>query len=329
MPVGDHKGLRSEETLQRVAQFYFSRDLLRRNYEELVTFVDYFCARDVAFSYSPVNDKWLQHEGFREVSRLLHNFVAAAHSLVDHSRVIYRQLYEPAGVLCDYPTVVRTRFADDPLAQFVHKLRQMAQHYRLPSLTKSTSIRAGRGGIVGEVNIELRLRVQDLRQFDGWSPPARIFLAGVGEEIQFRPIVAGYYQQVTAFHQWYQHEQERIHGEGLRIYMRSLMHGVAPRPREEVQKLSDGIARLEKKPKNEVTFGDLEAAFRPVLCILDTRRLMLCRHDAALWTETALNAAHTRFEIPEQLCRRVRELVAPELPGALDNGDGQDESNGV
>lgn len=70
--------LRSREAAIRVNQFRFSRAVFQRNYDELLTFLDYFCAPLVAFSYSPVDQKWLWNEGMQEIMRLLHNFVAAA-----------------------------------------------------------------------------------------------------------------------------------------------------------------------------------------------------------------------------------------------------------
>jgi hypothetical protein len=60
--------------------------VFQRNYDELLTFLDYFCAPAVAFSYSPVDQKWLWHDGMDEILHLLHNFVAATQSLVDQRR---------------------------------------------------------------------------------------------------------------------------------------------------------------------------------------------------------------------------------------------------
>src|SRR5687767_15073153 len=97
------RDLRSKDTAIRINQFRFSRKLFQRNYDELIGFIDYFCAPNVAFSFSLVEEKWLWYEGMHEISRLLHNFVAAALSLIDHTRVLYRELYEPHGAIAEYP----------------------------------------------------------------------------------------------------------------------------------------------------------------------------------------------------------------------------------
>ncbi len=76
------------------------------------------------------------------------------------------------------------------------------------------------------------------------------------------------------------------------------MHGVSNGSRQQVANLAHEIAALEHKPRQKITFADLEAAFAPVLSIVDTRRLLLCRHSGRTWIEAALAAAQSRFTVP-------------------------------
>lgn len=301
--------LRAQAAYQRVNQFRFSVELFRRNYTELLTFLDYFCAPQVAFSYSPVEEKWLWHAGMREIGYLLHNFVAAAHSLVDHTRALYRQLYEPNQVLSEFPSEVADRFSEDPLSQFVIKLRQMAQHYRLPSLRNTTEVKNIRGGIAGDVRISLMLQKSDLVQFGGWNAPAKRFLDESPEEIDLRAVITAYYDHVASFHEWFTHQQQTLHGAGPDIYQHLLKHGPVTGPRREIAALDEAIAALEGQDREKITFGDLEQAFRPVLSIIDDRMLLLCRYDGRVWIRTALAFAKSRFDIPEQLEARILNLL--------------------
>jgi hypothetical protein len=152
----EQPSISEQDAAVRVNQFRFSVDLFKRNYNELSIFLLYFSAPQVAFAYSPVEQKWLWQEGMKEVSFLLHNFVAAALTLVDHTRVLYRHLYEPKRLIPSYTEQLQQRFISDPLTQFVVKLRQMAQHYRLPSVSSHTEFRNEADGT--KVQIELRLR---------------------------------------------------------------------------------------------------------------------------------------------------------------------------
>lgn len=307
-PEGDD--LRGKEASIRVNQFRSSRILFQRNFEELVTFLDYLCAPQVAFSYSPVEQKWLWYAGMQEVVRLLHNFVAAALSLVDHTRVLYRQLYEPSGHLSEYESKVATEFAQDSLTQFVIKLRQMAQHYRLPSLENHTEVCGIKNGIAGEVRIQLRLTTEDLRQFDSWNAPATKFLETAGAHIDLRTVVAAYHDHVVAFYEWFEQRQRDIHGIGPDLLRHLSMHGLAVGPRKEIEQLASGVSTLAAKPRESLTFADLEEAFAPVLSVLDVRRLLLCRHDGKVWIATALIAAKTHFPIPADLEAQIRSLIA-------------------
>lgn len=301
--------LRGRDAAIRVNQLRSSRIVFQRNCDELVTLLDYLCAPSVAWSYSPVEQKWLWHDGMQEVVRLLHNFVAAALSLVDHTRVLYRQLYEPRAEFTDYPEEIAATFSRDPLSQFVIKLRQMSQHYRLPSIENHTKVSGVVQGLVGDVTIQLRLKTDDLRQFDGWNEPAREFLDAAGSHIDLRKLVTAYHNHIMEFHQWFEGRQREIHGVGPDLLRRLSVHGVAVGPRKEVEELAAGVTALEAVHREQRTFADLERAFAPVLSIVDMKRLLLCRHNGRVWIAVALAAAQSRFSIPPELESRIHALV--------------------
>src|SRR5689334_322480 len=245
-----------------------------------------------------------------EITRLFHNFVAAALSLIDHTRVLYRQLYEPRNEFPELQSRIEADFANNPLTQFVVKLRQMTQHYRLPSIESHTSMsNIDRDGRVGNVSIQLRLKTDDLRQFDGWNDAARRFLDGAGDRIDLRTIITDYYAHVNQFYQWVDQRQRELHGIGPDLFRHVSMHGVLSGPRKEIADLERRITTLELKEHATRTFADLNEAFWPVLSIVDMRRLMLCTYDARVWIEVALAAAQSRFTIPEDLQSRIRALV--------------------
>lgn len=301
--------LRSPDAAIRVNQLRFSRMLFQRNCDELLTFLDYFCAPSIALSYSRVEQKWLWHEGMFEITRLLHNFVAAALSLVDHTRVLYDELYEPHGGLAAYKEKIAVDFARHPLTQFVKKLRHMTQHYRLPSLQNHTEMLGIQGGVAGSVRIQLRLKVDDLWQYDGWNAQAKKFLKGAGPYLDLRSVVSEYFSHVSAFYEWFEQRQHDVHGIGPDLFRHLSIHGVSTGARREVAELAETIGALESKPQQTITFADLENAFSPVLSIVDARRLMLCRYDGKVWLDVALAAAKSRFTVPPDLEERIRALA--------------------
>ena len=111
----------------------------------------------------------------RDVIRLIHNYVAASVSLIDHTRRLYDKLYTGTGKFIDYQSRIKSEFAQDPLAQFVKCLRKYCQHYKAPELDVTTSWSGEDGGYSRTVN----LMKDDLMTFDGWLAPARKYLEPV------------------------------------------------------------------------------------------------------------------------------------------------------
>lgn len=102
------------------------------------------------------------------------------------------------------------------------------------------------------------------------------------------------------------------------LYRHLLTHGSHVGARPEVDELSRGVDGLERIGAQAITFADLERAFSPVLSVVGTRRLMLCRYDGIIWVDVALSEAKRRFIIPPELEARIRSLLRaaeePHLP---------------
>src|SRR5712671_7127771 len=99
------------DAMQHVLRLRLSLGLLRRNYEELSAAIGHLTSPMVAHEMIALDDGWHRQEAMGEVLYLLHNYVAAAKSLVDQSRRVYRKLYEPTGLLPSYQQEIAERFA--------------------------------------------------------------------------------------------------------------------------------------------------------------------------------------------------------------------------
>jgi len=82
----------------------------------------------------------------RNIIRLTHNFVASAQSLVDHTRVLYKKLCQPRGLLPEFEDEIKKRFQEHGPSSFVVGLRQYYQHYRIPQLLSRLSFSSGDTG---------------------------------------------------------------------------------------------------------------------------------------------------------------------------------------
>jgi len=155
---------------------------------------------------------WLQNRDkligvTNDVIRLLHNFVASALSLIDHTRRLYNKLYATSEKFPDYQPRINHDFAQDPLSQFVKCLRQYCQHYKAPNIDVTVSMNKGDEKVAKTFN----LLVDDLLTFDGWSAPAKKYLATIDAKVEILKIAIEYRNKVIAFYQWFQARQNEIH----------------------------------------------------------------------------------------------------------------------
>jgi hypothetical protein len=292
-----------------VTQFDYSLALFRRNYNELRLLLAHIVSPEIAVDLATVTNRWLLHEAMLEVQFLLHNFVAAAQSLIDHSRVLYKHIYEPSGALPKYQEEVNRRFKSDPLTQFVRGLRQMAEHYRLPTIGADFSMEnLPAGGATFET--KLQLRVADLRQFSEWKAPAKMYLDAAGASIDVAVATRAYYDHVIDFYNWFRQQQKLVHGLTPELWAHLTKHGMESPGPAIVREVLANVGKLEV-PERPITFRDLEEALSPALTILDSRNLKLCLHDPHHWIDVALAAICARFDFPDDLPARLHALVRP------------------
>lgn len=139
--------------------------------------------------------------------RLIHNYVAASQSLIDHTRNFYRKSYEGTGKFSDYQEKVEREFVNDPLAQFVKCLRQYCQHYRAPNVGMTFYFDRGDGKSL----VKFNLLKTDLEQFDSWNKKAKEFLSSIDAEIDILALATAYKIKVEHFYRWFEQRLTDIH----------------------------------------------------------------------------------------------------------------------
>jgi hypothetical protein len=162
-----------------------------------------------------------------EVDRLLHNFLAAAMTLRDHSRNTSRTLLplDDRNELAEaYRERIRLVFAESPLAQFVEDLRHVALHVRLPALRSRAHWSRDEGWSSGVV-----LPRDYLLARGNWGALAKQYIEDAGEQFALLDVVRDYSGQIDEFHDWLREaiierhnaaldELEERHGELLKLW---------------------------------------------------------------------------------------------------------------
>ncbi len=190
--------------------------VFHKNYDELVSHLEHLNdPRQTLFKYS---NEHKDNFNFliEESSRLFHNFLASAKSLVDHTRVLIKRLYSNKEFQKEYDEKLAADITNTPVQKFVQKLRNYAQHYTLP--IPSLKMEFGE-----DIKMSLSLDVEILKQWNGWDPISRSYLENLGDSLCLISLSKEYFVLVEAFYQWLTERQAQIHESDLE-YFQIMMH---------------------------------------------------------------------------------------------------------
>lgn len=193
--------------LQELDRFSNTLQIFEANHQELDRLLWFICE-------SPAGDQLFRRENrsawelaMAEAIRLLQNFVASVSALVEHSRRLYRRMYQSSGAFPEYPEEVKKRFAKDEVVQFVQELRNYCLHYRTPSIGTTMTL-------VDLQNEKFEKRVTltkaDLQDFN-WSATAKRFLNRSPESIDLRETLAAYHTAIKNFYNWFSERIRILH----------------------------------------------------------------------------------------------------------------------
>jgi len=185
-----------------------------KNYEELAELLNFMEHDQRAEELLSLHGHKQLYSIDIELLRRLHNFVAGAKSLIDHTRRIYNKYYLKSNSFPEYKKTIQEYFANDPLSQFIQDLREYCQHYRAPALIYVTHYINGTNEEIREVALQL----VDLTSFNEWNATARQYLQEYKDNIPIFKPVQEYREKVIRFYEWFQHKQHAIHASDIKNY---------------------------------------------------------------------------------------------------------------
>ncbi len=285
--------------LHRVKYFGHTVELVHRNYAALTEMVSYVLGSPAPRHILDTTDAWLRHDMLKELTFRLHDYLAAVKSLVDHSRRLYKKLYKDRGLFPEYEPEVRRVFATNGIVQTVQCLREMAQHYQLPSIVlirRTTSD--------DETSTRVILRRDDLLKFDGWNSHARRFISTGGEEIDLRDLCERHHSIVVEFYRWMSESLAQIHASELEAYNADQLANFLKFLPDMLRSVESRVQFLER-----TGISDLPWAFGQLLSQAERRSLHGIAQNTAEWAESALAAVSSRAELPAELAARIRLLA--------------------
>lgn len=207
---------RGMEHINRSHQRTFTLNIFRMNAQELIEITRRVNDPDEGIRLMAVTNREAGSQTHREVTRRVHNFVAAALTLVEHTRIFMRENYSGTPVLDCYQAKIDADLKDQPLARFVQDLRNYILHNELPDSEmymnfESNPDQPGNGTLETGIHI----RANPLLQWRNWSAHALTFIESCGEFVDIRTFAESYTDTILSFHNWLQGELDQFHSSDL------------------------------------------------------------------------------------------------------------------
>lgn len=265
-PEGDLLGAinssRGTEHINRSHHRTFSLNIFRMNAQELIEIARRVNDPDEGLRLMYLKNRDAGQQTHREVTRRVHNFVAAALTLVEHTRIFMREHYGNAAVFERYQAKIDAEFAQEPLAKFVQDLRNFMLHNGLPNSEMFLKFESNpdlpEGGVM---QTGIHIRTRPLLEWDNWTAAARTFIESSGEFVDIRSFAEAYTDKIVAFHDWLQGELDQFHLsdlEELRVLQESMsrleVSAATPRP---------STAGTIEAPQTSADLPEQEFAFAP------------------------------------------------------------------
>jgi hypothetical protein len=286
------------ELREQLDGFRNSIYIFQANFQELESLIQHLLDSSAPNSPSVITNPENLPHARAEVARLLHNFVAAAKSLVDHTRRLYNKMYKASGRFPDYQAQVDREFVQDPLVQFVQELREFCQHYKSPVIAIRQSFTNSGAGFTDQRTVFLQRK--QLLAFDSWNATARKYLNSLGQEnIDILAVTGAYREKITTFYHWFMRRQAEIHAEELgRLHEKKACLDAL-----EVESSLNSCLNNLNIP--DVNLCDEQNAFFPVSTMEFIQDLSKVGDDRIKRAARAIELLQARFPVSDRLKEKV------------------------
>lgn len=195
------------QTRSKYIELKHTRYIFARNYQELRAFLS---NSQEEWLNSLGNDSAKRHQ-LLETARLVHNFVASAMMLKDHSNRVAEKVFSDKPLKM-YEKKATETFRDNTTCGFIQELRNYTLHRNLPITGLSVHL----SNITQSATTYLFLDKSALLEWSKWQAKGKIFLKNQPDEIPIEGFSTEYYEIVRDFHKWMETHFESVYSKELK-----------------------------------------------------------------------------------------------------------------
>lgn len=191
--------------------FSISIYTFQKNNEELIKLLNlYETDTNLAFKLLSVDNREAFVAFSSEVTRLLHNYLASAMTLVDHTRKLFQDEYKGTEFEKEYDDKKDQSFVQSPISSFIKDLRNYSLHRMLPITGATLNYDDS------EMSHSIFMPKDELIDWKGWKSKSKEYLNIQGEEIELLQLINEYTKIVFEFQAWFQKKQYEIHSDSIK-----------------------------------------------------------------------------------------------------------------
>ncbi len=204
--------------LERIKLHERSVHIFRGNYSDLVKVLSYLEDSNNFHKVWGEENREKQAFAHREVVRHFHNFLSAAQSLVEHTRIYMNQEHTGQQIYDSYQEKVNKNFKNNPLARFVQDLRNYFLHSGIPNSSMKLTIDTENPS---PPTSEVLLNISKLKQSKVWKAESKKYIESCNDQISLKEVVESYHVKVRDFYLWFRSELDEWHKSDIEAYKKA------------------------------------------------------------------------------------------------------------
>jgi hypothetical protein len=194
--IAEHPGYLEKQLCDGIARTVYA--VLAPNRDELLALLDRAASdADLAVElFQNVRRPVVRTRFEGAVMRGLHNYVASAMTLVEHTRRVMR---DRSGPIVEEFEQRKREVVANPEVPLIQGLRNYVLHHSLPFVGHEVRLQPQPNVIATS---EIQLSVRELALWEGWSASTRTFIESHGEALTLRPVIRRHSELVVELNLW-------------------------------------------------------------------------------------------------------------------------------